>query len=253
MELILIRIVENMFLPPGINILMMITGFMLLRRFYRTGVLLMLGGFFSLIILSLPITAYYLNFPNNNIKPLSELARDNTNAKAIIILGGGRYQNAPEYNIDTVSTVTLSRIRYGSYLHKKTKLPVLVTGGKVFGDGFSEAYLMQQSLQNDFNVTSKWVEDQSKNTQENAVYSFKILEAHKIKSIILVTDVNHIKRATSIFEKEGFSVTAAPINFDTNYEFLPFILTIVPRAGSLYRSRAVLREYMGQLWYSIRY
>jgi len=183
MELIITRIIENLLLPPGINIAMMLLGYFLLRRTHRAGHYLILTGFFSLAILSLPITAYFLNYPNHNIKPVSELILENTNAKAIIVLGGGRYQNAPEFNNDTVSKSTLSRIRYGAYLHRKTKLPLLVTGGKVYGDGFSEAELMQQSLKDDFNVKTRWIESNSRNTRENAKLSFDLLQADKIQKI----------------------------------------------------------------------
>ncbi len=253
MELIITRIIENLLLPPGINIAMMLLGYFLLRRTHRAGRYLILTGFFSLAILSLPITAYFLNYPNHSIKPVSELILENTNAKAIIVLGGGRYQNAPEFNNDTVSKSTLSRIRYGAYLHRKTKLPLLVTGGKVYSDGFSEAELMQQSLQEDFNVKTRWVEGNSRNTSENAILSFKLLQAEKIKKIILVTDFSHIKRSQAIFEKAGFIVISAPINFDTNFKNKPLILSLIPTAGGLYKSRSILREYMGQLWYLIRY
>jgi uncharacterized SAM-binding protein YcdF (DUF218 family) len=253
MELIITRIIENILLPPGINIIMMLLGYFLLRKYYRAGYYLILTGFFSLIILSLPITAHYLNYPNNNIKPLSELSIENTEAKVIIILGGGRYRNAPEYHKDTVSKFTLSRIRYGAYLHRITKLPILVTGGRVFGDGYSEAELMQQSLSDDFKLTTRWIEGNSRNTSENANFSYKLLQSEKIKKIILVTDFSHIKRATAIFRKTGFTVVPAPINFDNSFNNKPVILSLLPTSSGLNKSQSILREYMGQLWYLIRY
>jgi len=253
MELIITRIIENMLLPPGINIAMMLLGYFLLRRFYRFAVFLMVSGFFSLIILSLPITGFYLNYQNNNIQAMSELALENTNAQVIIILGGGRYRNAPEFNHDTVSQQTLSRIRYGAFLHRKTKLPILVTGGTVYGKGQSEAELMRQSLKDDFNVNTKWIEFNSRNTNENAKFSFDLLVHEKIENIILVTNVKHIRRSQAIFEKIGFTVNIAPINFDTTFEHRPLVLSLIPTAGGLFKSRSVLREYMGQLWYFLRY
>ncbi|MFV2060957.1 MAG: YdcF family protein [Gammaproteobacteria bacterium] len=253
MELIITRIIENLLLPPGINIVMMLLGYFLLRKFYRAGIYLILIGFFSLLFLSLPITAYYLNFPNHDIEPISEIVLENTDAQAIIILGGGRYRDAPEYHADTVSIYSLSRIRYGAYLHRKTKLPILVTGGNVYGGGPSEAELMQQSLKDDFNVKTRWIESNSRNTRENAELSFDLLQADKIQKIILVTDFSHIKRSQSIFNKAGFTVTAAPINFDTTFKNKPLILSLIPTSGGLNKSRSILREYMGQLWYLIRY
>lgn len=253
MELIITRIIENLLLPPGINIIMMLLGSILLRRFYRSGIFLMLSGFVSLIILSLSITAFYLNYPNHNIKAISQLSLANTDAQAIIILGGGRYRKAPEFNKDTVSRYTLSRLRYGAFLYRKTKLPLLVTGGVVYGDGPSEAELMRQSLREDFKVKTRWIEKNSRNTKENAQLSFKLLETEQIHKIILVTDFSHIKRSQAIFEKVGFKVFPAPINFDTDFEERPLILSLIPNSAGLHKSRSLLREYMGQLWYFLRY
>jgi len=252
MEIIITRIIENFLLPPGINFIMMLLGYFLLRRYYRTALFLMLSGFFTLILFSLPITAHFLDYPNNNIKPLTAIELANTDAKAIIILGGGRYRKAPEFGKDTVSNSTLTRIRYGAYLHRTSKLPILVTGGKVYGDGLSEAELMRRSLQDDFNVSTKWIEEKSRNTNENAEFSFYMLAEEKIHTIILVTNFSHIKRSQAIFKKVGFKVIPAPLDFQTDFENRPLILSLIPSDG-LNRSRAVLREYMGQLWYLLRY
>ncbi len=254
MEPIITRIIENLILPPGLNIMMVFLGLVLVRRFYRTGVLLVMFSFFTLIILSMPITAQLLNYPNKDIHAITDAALTKTKAKAIIVLGGGRYSNAPEFKRDTVSNATLVRIRYGAYLHRKSKLPLLVTGGNVYNDkGLSEAKLMQQSLKNDFNVTTKWLEEKSKNTKENAQFSFELLKSHNISNIILVTDASHIKRSETIFKQVGFTVTTAPLNFDTTYKNSPIILSFIPQADGLRKSQSVLREYLGQLWYWLRY
>ena len=54
-------------------------------------------------------------------------------AQAIVVLGGGRYRDAPEYGGDTVGEATLVRLRYAAKLHRETGLPLLVTGGKPEG------------------------------------------------------------------------------------------------------------------------
>ncbi len=255
MELIITRIIENLLLPPSINFIMMFFGLFIVNRFYRTGIFLLFSGFISLIVLSMPITASFLNYPNNDITALSKSDLTKTDAKAIVILSGGRYREAPEYNQDTVSVATLARIRYGAYLNRKTKIPILVTGGIVYNksSGASEASLMQQSLQEDFNINVKWVEENSRNTKESANLSFEMLKQENITKIILVTDFSHIKRSEAIFRKVGFDVINAPLNFDTHIEHTPLVLSLIPTAGGLHSSKSILREYMGQLWYSLRY
>ncbi len=47
-----------------------------------------------------------------------------------MVLGGGRYRDAPEYGNDTVGEYTLVRLRYAAKLHRETGFPLLVTGGR---------------------------------------------------------------------------------------------------------------------------
>ena len=82
--------------------------------------------------------------------------------QAIVILGGGTYFEAPEYGDHTVNRYGLERIRYGAYLHRYTRKPILVTGGDLLGIGSSEAGQMKSVLENEFQVPVKWTEDASK-------------------------------------------------------------------------------------------
>ena len=52
---------------------------------------------------------------------------------AIVILGGGVRRHAAEYGGDTLGQLTLERVRYGARVARLTGLPVLVSGGSVFG------------------------------------------------------------------------------------------------------------------------
>ena len=61
-------------------------------------------------------------------------------------------------------------------LHRETGLPLAVTGGVVFGDGAPEARLMERALQEDFGVDVRWVEEESRNTEQNAALTRRLLE-----------------------------------------------------------------------------
>ena len=56
------------------------------------------------------------------------------------------------------------------------------------------------------NKNSVLSENKSRNTRENALYSKKIMDEHKIKSIVLVTSNIHMKRSTKVFEKLNYKV-----------------------------------------------
>jgi len=70
-----------------------------------------------------------------------------SSSSAIVVLSGGRLAHSPEYgSIDTVSATSLQRLNYASWLNKKVKLPILLSGGSRFNEATSEAVLMNQFL-----------------------------------------------------------------------------------------------------------
>ena len=192
MEIIFSRIIESFLIPPGVIFIIIIAGILMLRRFYQLGLVLSLGGFVLLLVLCLPITSRFTLYVLESIPPLSSLDITNPSARAIVILGAGRYSNAPEYHRDTVSSVTLERLRYGVYLQKLTKQPILVSGGSPYGEASSEAKLMQQTLRDAFKVQPKWLEKLSHNTWENALYTQRILSVEGINTIFLLTHAWHM-------------------------------------------------------------
>ena len=62
-------------------------------------------------------------------------------------------------------------------------------------------------------------------------------------------------RAAYVFEKQGFTVVKAPTAFATSGGDTPefSILQLLPSAGALSASYYAIHEYVGGLWYRIRY
>jgi uncharacterized SAM-binding protein YcdF (DUF218 family) len=183
---------------------------------------------------------------------LSNEQINNLNVKAIVILGGGRYPDAPEYGKDTINNAALERCRYGAYLQRKTKLPILVTGGSVYGSRRPEGELMKDVLENDFMAVVQWVEGESRTTYENAIYSFEMLKKDNIKDILIVTNAYHMPRSVEAFEEAGFNVTPAPISF-FGKSTQPVYFKLLPNMDALRLSRITLHEWVGRLWYNLRY
>ncbi|MEO8332372.1 MAG: YdcF family protein, partial [Gallionella sp.] len=173
------------------------------------------------------------------------------NADAIVILGGGTYFHAPEYaGQDTIGDATLVRLRYGAKLQRETGKPMLVTGGKPLGNSISEAQQMRIALEQDFRVPVRWTEDESDNTIENALHSFRILQQAGIHKIYLVTHAWHMPRSAEIFRRAGFEVVEAPTAFTTRYQI--DLLAFLPRAESLRDSKIFVHEVIGLLWYRVK-
>ncbi|MDF1582791.1 MAG: YdcF family protein [Methyloprofundus sp.] len=160
----------------------------------------------------------------------------------------------PEYaQAATLKTNSLARVRYGAFLAKKNQLPVLVSGGKVLAPRLpSEAEVMSEVLNNEFNQAVDWQEHRSRNTAENALYTREILAKENIQRIILVTHALHMQRAVDQFVQQGFKVLPAPTMFLSRSDELD-LLSFIPSAQALQRNTLVIHEIMGRLWYKLRY
>jgi uncharacterized SAM-binding protein YcdF (DUF218 family) len=194
-------------LPPTGPLLVALLGLALLRRRPRWGRALAWLGVLSLLALSLPLVSHALLRAVDQSPPL-DFARTQ-GAQAIVILGGGIRRAAPEYGGDTLGRLTLERVRYGAIVARRTMLPVLVSGGALYG-GSSEAELMQRALQDEFGVEARWTETRSRDTQSNAVQSAAILLPAGISRILLVAHGFDMPRATAEFAAAGLQVTPAP-------------------------------------------
>jgi uncharacterized SAM-binding protein YcdF (DUF218 family) len=256
------RIAEVLITPPGIIVLLLLlTFFAYLRRQWLGAAMLVLSTI-ALVALSLPLTAHQLmNGLESFSKPpeLVPMAEKGPQAslyvpqnslkdppEAIVVLGSGRYTEAPEYDLaDTVSTQGLERLRYAAFLQRKTGLPILVSGGAPGGEDTAEAEHMQAVLSEDFHANVKWVERESRNTVENARYSQALLMPAKVRHIYLVTHAWHMRRAARAFESVGLKVTPAPTGFHTLGRAVRLSGAYLPSAQGMYFTSLALHERLG--------
>ena len=195
-------------------------------------------------------TPYIADYLLRSLEPQPSTQSEKLIPDAIIVLGGGTYANAPEYGGDTVSNATLTRLRYAANLYHHHNLPLLTSGGTPLGNKTSEAQLMKEVLEQEFNVPVTWVEGSSNNTFENARLSFNLLQQNDIKSIYLVTHAWHMPRAAQAFESAGFVVIPAPTAYTTRYNL--DLLAFLPSADALQNSHIFLHEVIGMLWYRLK-
>ncbi len=203
-----------------------------------------------LLTLSLPITykipLYYLE------KPYKKYEIDNT-IDLIVILGGGlhHYHNYDEKT--TINQRTLERLVFGTYLHKKHSIPILVTGGDVFNIGINEADIMNKIIVERLKGGVKFIENKSKTTEENAKFSSKIFEENNIQKILLVTNSWHLKRSEYFFKMFSPNLEIIPVS---GYSYLGDNLNIsfkdfIPAMKSFYFHEFILKEYIILFYYKI--
>lgn len=245
------NVVSALLLPPLNLVLVCTVGLLLRRRWPRTGLTLIGSALVALVVFSTPAGALLFVAPlEQRTAPIAS-ARD-TGAQAIVVLSGGRLANAPEYGgKDIPSFTTLARLRYAAKLHRETGLPLLVTGGAPDGSTEAEAVGMARTLQEDFAVPVKWVEEKSDNTAENAAFSADILKQAGVRRILLVTDAMHMPRSQAIFEKTGLEIVAAPTILLSRASLKP--LHFVPSGEGLHRTHYAIHEWIGIAWYSLRH
>jgi uncharacterized SAM-binding protein YcdF (DUF218 family) len=229
-------------LPPTGPLLIAIAGLLLLAHRWRAGRIFAWTGVVLLLGLSTPAVAFMLLSVLNRWPPLD--LGNPRGAQAIVILGGGVRRHAAEYGGDTLGPLTLERVRYGAYVARATKLPVLVTGGSVFG-GDPEAKLMRAALEGEFGVPVRWAESESRNTHENAVRSSQILAAVHIDRVILVAHSFDMARAKAEFAAQGIEAIPAPTGIPDNAVDTP--LDLLPSLGALQGSYFALYEILANL------
>lgn len=233
-------------LPPLSLFLLGAAGWILLRRRHATfGKILISLAVCLLWLLSTPLVSFQL------ISWLENQIPTNSHCKpqAIVVLSAGTYFSAPEYGGDTIPDLGLERLRLAAHLHRRTNLPILVTGGHPDGGVHSEAELMQSVLEQDLHAPVKWVEEESVNTRENALFSRKLLQRQGIDSIYLVTQAWHMPRALDIFDRTGFCTIPAATGHLTRNRIT--VLSFLPSAKALAASHIALHEGIGIIWYSL--
>ena len=241
-------------LPPGIILVILALGFILLPVARKLAGWLILLGILTLYLLSIAPVGSYLIGTIETTPALSEPVEAEDEG-AIVVLGAGRYYSAPEFGgKDTTSHFALMRLRYAERLREQTGLPILATGGRPHGELLSEAELMAQTVKRDFDGIVKWTEEKSKNTFENAICSQFILDGQAIDKVFLVTHAAHMPRALYAFRKAGLKVTPAPTGYlrDT-FRYANPAETWLPSMAALQLSRTALHEWLGLIYYRTVY
>jgi uncharacterized SAM-binding protein YcdF (DUF218 family) len=237
-------LLHTLLLPPGGPLLLAAAGAWLIARrgaglrARRTGWALLVAGLATLWLLAIPVVADALRRAAERCPPL-DLTRP-VQAQAIVILGGAADRlGAPEYGGEpAVSQRLLERVNYGAFVARRTGLPVAVSGSH-------EALAMSASLARDFGIRTRWAEDRSRDTFQNAQFCAELLEPLGITRIVLVTSAEHEWRATQEFVSAGFTVVPAPVGLYVPSEIGPQIF--LPDVVALGYSREALYEILGDL------
>lgn len=150
------------------------------------------------------------------------------------------------------------RITHALQLYREGKIKkILITGGQGLNpvNPQSEAQILQRFLlMTGVPPEDVMIEDQSKNTHENALFTKEFLKEKGIdvnQEFILITSAFHMKRAQACFDKVGLVTETFPTDYysnDTKYD-IPTLL--FPDPYSIFIWHIVSKELIGILVYGL--
>ena len=238
-------ILTALLLPPLLLPLCVLAGALLAWHGRRGGTALAAAAAMAELFLATPLAAGLLTASLE--REAGEVRYAGATPGAIVVLGAEAARGPAGVDI---GPLTLERIRAGAALQRRTGLPLLVTGGPLAPGDPPIAALMARSLESEFNVPVRWMEQAARDTRENAVLSAAILREAGIGAAHVVTHAWHLPRAREAFARDGFDAAPAPVRLDRVPDGRPS--DWVPRPDHLGESWFVLREWAGRLVYALR-
>ncbi len=231
------KFITSMILPPGILIVAFLFIFILAKNKKLIRFVALFSALFVYLISIEPVKDYLLSFLENGYSVCEKL-----DANAIVILGAGTY------SLNYLNEDTLNRTLAGYLIYKKTKLPIIVSGGAVFGsicDAKAMAKMLKELGVEQSNIIE---ENKSKDTYQNALYTAEICKTKGFKKIILVTSAYHMKRALKFFSKTGLQILTYPADFKQTKDHYS-VYSFLPTFGNFATSSKAIREYIALMVY----
>jgi uncharacterized SAM-binding protein YcdF (DUF218 family) len=246
------KLLSPFILPPGLFVVLLAAGGVWLRSRKRGG-----GGGFCLavgVLIWLSAVSPVADALTGRLESGLSIP-ENVGGDVILLLGGGVVQGVPDMSgLGRPTDGMLARIVTAVRLQKRLDIPIVVSGGRVWAHETAEARVAARFLV-DLGVPSERIilEENSRDTRENAAYSRRICEQHGFRKPILVTSAFHLKRAMLSYRQAGLAVAPFPAAFRTHpgkaYHWDDFL----PNPDCLEQTAAALKEYIGMFFYRLAY
>jgi uncharacterized SAM-binding protein YcdF (DUF218 family) len=253
-------LLKSFAMPLGWVLLLVAMGLVLMRlgrgkRYGKVGWWLILAGFVVLLAASLEPVASTLvySLEHRYTAPTPEVL---ATVDVIAVLGCGIYPSGALRREAELAEEAFPRVFRGVQYFKNSGADVLAfCGGTDWPDEESEAEVMRaMALSLGVAEDKIVIEPTSCNTMENAMNLAKILPKGEGRRIGVVTSATHMMRSVWVFERVFPRDTIVPMPVYFTYDpSRSFQGRIRPSVGNLEKTTVALHEWIGVLWYALRY
>jgi uncharacterized SAM-binding protein YcdF (DUF218 family) len=253
MILALSKVLPALIFPAGLAILLCLcAAWLALRKGARAAGALSLLAALVLYIAASPLVSNRLmrTLERQNPPPT-----EYPQAAAIVLLGGGMAPQLPP-RVHPETNGAGDRVIHAARLWKRGLAPVLVaTGGYiafVTDAPGTEADQYARLLNEVFDVPDSVLlrVGRSRTTHEDALFTAEEFEARGLKKdILLVTSAAHMPRAAALFRRQGFTVHAAPTDFNASEGKAFKAFRLLPSGAAMMETYLALNEHVGSLVY----
>lgn len=254
MFFVLSKVIWFLLAPSNLLVLLIALGLLLavVTRLRRSGFALAgiacagLVVFGTTPLASLPLRLLEVRFPVP--EPISGAVH------GIIILGGSQDPDASIHLGQPVLNQSAERLVVGRALARRfPDARIVISGGSgaLAGSDTSEARAGALTLESlGLNPDRILIEERSRNTHENAMFTRDLVAPQEGETWLLVTSAFHMPRAVGVFRHAGFAVVPFPVDFRTlgRDGNLRGISTI---SEGLRRFDAAMHEYVGLVAYRL--
>jgi uncharacterized SAM-binding protein YcdF (DUF218 family) len=255
---VLYSIAKFLVLPPTCFFVLLLVSLLVYWWSRRLGRWLLLSLLLVVYASTTPFLAVVLMAPLQPYPAVDPLHPDG-DVQAIVVLGAGIYYGAPEYQYPegdaltglTAGGLTLQRLQYAAYLAKLTGKPILASGGPASAaPRYTVAEAMAVTLERDFGVEVRWIENRSRSTYSNARLAADRLRNAGVQRFYLVSHAWHLPRAMLAFQAAGLDPVPAPTRFISSSRFI--WRDFLPAAGAFNVTYYAMHEWLGLAWYRLR-
>lgn len=261
MFILLSKVLPLFIYPLGLAGILLLTALLFSHSRKTSSILVLI----ALLILWLSGTSGFSNLLARSLELKYLPPKEIPSAEVMVVLGGGTESAvAPRSSVEVNGAG--DRVLYAAQLYRQGKAPhILLSGGEIewLGSGSASPAEDMAVILTDIGIPQDalWLEKESKNTYENAVFAKEFLSEKGIERILLITSAMHMPRAVALFEKQGFEVIPLPVDYsvtenetalrDTD-NFLAKLIDILPNASNLSLTTNAMKEYLGYFIYQLR-